>query len=99
MKGIAFMMNKTDVLSVTPNKYVPADINLRDAVERALQQFFAQLDGNDPSELYEMVQSQMDMGLLKVVLQRTRGNQSRAATMLGLSRGTLRKKMKKYLID
>ena len=29
-------------------------------------------------------------------MQYTRGNQTRAATMLGINRGTLRKKLKKY---
>jgi len=37
---------------------------------------------------------------LKAVLEYTKGNQSKAAILLGLSRGTLRKKMKKFgLLD
>jgi Fis family transcriptional regulator len=34
--------------------------------------------------------------LLSCVLQHTGNNQSRAAQMLGLNRGTLRKKMRRY---
>jgi Fis family transcriptional regulator, factor for inversion stimulation protein len=99
VKGIAYMMNNPEVLSVTTEKPTPKGIFLRDAVQQALQQYFSQLDGYDPAELYEMVLEEVEKPLLQIVLQRTRGNQSRAAKILGLSRGTLRKKMKKYLID
>ncbi|RND30066.1 helix-turn-helix domain-containing protein, partial [Vibrio parahaemolyticus] len=34
--------------------------------------------------------------LLDTIMQYTRGNQTRAATMMGINRGTLRKKLKKY---
>jgi Fis family transcriptional regulator len=34
--------------------------------------------------------------MLEEVMQYTRGNQTRAANLLGINRGTLRKKLKKY---
>ncbi|WP_289007816.1 DNA-binding transcriptional regulator Fis, partial [uncultured Idiomarina sp.] len=58
--------------------------------------FLRQLDGQDPEELYELVLSEVEAPLLEEVMTYTRGNQTRAATMLGINRGTLRKKLKKY---
>lgn len=73
------------------------DHNLRQAVERAMDNYFRQLDQDDLiTNLYEVVISEVEGPLLKAVLQHHGDNQSRASTMLGLSRGTLRKKMKQY---
>ena len=66
---------------------------LRDNV---LKNYLAQLNGEDPTELYELVLSEIEHPMLDMVMQYTRGNQTRAATMLGINRGTLRKKLKKY---
>ena len=48
------------------------------------------------SELYPMVLAEMEIPLLEKVLEYTRGNQTKAAELLGLNRGTLRKKLKQY---
>ena len=69
---------------------------LRDAVKRAVTNFFAQLDGQEAQEVYEMVLSEVEAPLLDIIMQHTRGNQTRAANMLGINRGTLRKKLKQY---
>jgi len=42
------------------------------------------------------VLSEVEAPLLDIIMQHTRGNQTRAANMLGINRGTLRKKLKKY---
>ncbi|MDO4697477.1 MAG: DNA-binding transcriptional regulator Fis [Pasteurellaceae bacterium] len=69
---------------------------LRDNVKQAVRNYLSQLSGEDPTELYELVLSQIEHPMLDIVMQYTRGNQTRAATMLGINRGTLRKKLKKY---
>nr|WP_241974382.1 DNA-binding transcriptional regulator Fis [Aliidiomarina minuta] len=69
---------------------------LRNSVKQALNNFLTQLEGEDPQELYELVLSEVEAPLLEEVMTFTRGNQTRAATMLGINRGTLRKKLKKY---
>lgn len=69
---------------------------LRDSVKQALRNYLAQLSGEDPTELYELVLCEIEHPMLDMVMQYTRGNQTRAATMLGINRGTLRKKLKKY---
>lgn len=77
----------------------PSSQPLRDAVERAMENYFAHLDGQPVDNIYEMVLSEIEIPLFETVMTYTRGNQSKAARLLGISRGTLRKKLKKYGID
>ena len=69
---------------------------LRDSVKQALKNYLSQLDGQDVNDLYELVLAEVENPMLDMVMQYTRGNQTRAATMLGINRGTLRKKLNKY---
>ncbi|MCE0732216.1 DNA-binding transcriptional regulator Fis [Halomonas sp. G15] len=69
---------------------------LREAVELSMRSYFAHLDGGDVTGLYAMVMAEVEAPLLASVLEHTQGNQTRAAEMLGLNRGTLRKKLKQY---
>ncbi|HHX81547.1 MAG TPA: hypothetical protein GX696_01010 [Pseudomonadaceae bacterium] len=48
------------------------------------------------SNLYDMVLSEVEAPLLAAVMQKARSNQSTAARMLGLNRGTLRKKLRQH---
>ena len=64
---------------------------LRDSVKQALKNYFAQLNGQDVNDLYELVLAEVEQPLLDMVMQQTR-----AALMMGINRGTLRKKLKKY---
>ncbi len=65
-------------------------------VRQALDDYFAQLDGTEPSDLYQMVMAQAEQPLLERVMLHTGGNQTRAAQLLGISRATLRKKLALY---
>ncbi len=69
---------------------------LRVCVTRALERYFEQLDGETPSELYAMVLNEVEEPLLETVMSKAAGNQCRAAAMLGMNRGTLRKKLKQH---
>lgn len=73
--------------------------SLRESVQRALKNYFAQLGDQQPINLYDMVLAEVEAPLLEAIMSYTRGNQSRAAILLGVSRGTLRKKLKIYNID
>lgn len=73
--------------------------SLREHAEKTLRRYFADLNGHDPSELYDMVLGEIEQPLLKTLMEYTRGNQSRAATILGLNRSTLRKKLRQYKIN
>ncbi|PCJ46811.1 MAG: DNA-binding transcriptional regulator Fis [Gammaproteobacteria bacterium] len=74
----------------------PGQQTLRESVEVAMAQYFEQLDGQEVVDLYELVISEVEAPLLEAVMSYTRGNQTKASTAMGLNRGTLRKKLKKY---
>jgi len=69
---------------------------LRACVEDAMQGYFKQLEGHVTNDLYQMVLNEMEEPLLRSVLEYTKGNQSKASELLGINRGTLRKKLKMY---
>ena len=69
---------------------------LRDSVAVAMKNYFSHLDGQDVTDVYEMVLSEIEAPLLEEVMKYTRNNQTKASVMLGLNRGTLRKKLKQY---
>lgn len=68
-------------------------------VSQALESYFSQLDGHEVVDLHALVISEVEKPLLEAVLNHTKSNQSKAARMLGLSRGTLRKKLALYELD
>lgn len=69
---------------------------LREHTEDALDQYFETLNGDRPGDLYDMVLGEVEEPLFRAVMDYTQGNQSRAAQILGINRGTLRKKLKDY---
>ncbi len=69
---------------------------LRDSVKASLKNYLAQLNDQNVDDLYELVLAEVEQPLLDIIMQHTRGNQTQAANMMGINRGTLRKKLKKY---
>lgn len=69
---------------------------LRHQVETVLDDYFATLDGELPCDLYDVVMGEVEQPLLRSVMSYVGNNQSQAADVLGISRGTLRKKLKHY---
>jgi Fis family transcriptional regulator len=73
---------------------------LHDSVRQSLENFISLQKGQLPNNLYELILAEVEAPLMDAVMEYTKGNQSRAAIVLGLSRGTLRKKLKMYgLLD
>ncbi len=69
---------------------------LRDLVQRSVERFLNDLDDAPVTGLYDFVLEQVEQPLLQTVMERSGGNQTRAAETLGLSRGTLRKKLLRH---
>jgi Fis family transcriptional regulator len=69
---------------------------LRASVSAALQDYLNLVDAEMVSDLYAMVLAEVEAPMLEAVMQKARSNQSRAAQMLGVSRGTLRTMLKQY---
>ena len=61
-----------------------------------LESYFAETSGCEVRGLYDMVMQEIETSLLRIVMKHTRSNQSEAAKVLGISRGTLRKKLQGY---
>ena len=74
-------------------------VPLRSLTEQALDDYFASLNGHRPARLYDMVLREVEEPLFRTVLDYASGNQSQAAVILGINRGTLRKKLRVYGIE
>jgi Fis family transcriptional regulator, factor for inversion stimulation protein len=66
---------------------------LPESVRDNVRQFFRDLDGTEPANLYDMLLKTVEKPLLEEVMAHAQNNQSRAAQWLGLNRNTLRKKL------
>ncbi len=72
---------------------------VRQFTEDALRTYFRNLNGHKPKEIYDLVMGEVEPPMLRVVLEYTSGNQSVASEILGISRATLRKKLKQYRLQ
>jgi Fis family transcriptional regulator len=70
------------------------ELPLRSHTERALNDYFASLNGHRPARLYDMVLREVEEPLFRTVLGYAKGNQTHAALILGITRTTLRKKLR-----
>jgi two-component system nitrogen regulation response regulator GlnG len=73
--------------------------SLEALIANKLNASLAQMDIQELNDLYDMVLHQMERPLLRIILEKTRGNQVRAAEILGINRNTLRKKIQILGID
>jgi Fis family transcriptional regulator len=76
------------------------DRPLSTLTDDALRSYLTSLNGHKPAELYKLVMGEVEKPLFKTVMEYAGGNQCRAAEILGINRGTLRKKLIAYkLLD
>jgi len=71
----------------------PAIHSLETCVRARLDSYFADLGDAPPRDVLAMVVRCVESVVVQVALEKTQGNQTKAADMLGVTRGTLRKKM------
>ena len=90
-------MNPTDRIdsSSRPAPRAP----LREHVANSVRRYLGDLNGSDADNLYEIALRELEIPLFAEVLNHCGGNQSRAATMLGIHRATLRKKLREYGLE
>ena len=70
--------------------------SLRRCVEIPMEDYFADLGGHSCADVYNMVMQEVEAPLFAAVMKYTRDNQTKAAEILSISRGTLRKKLRQY---
>lgn len=88
---------ESQVVTLSPkSQHYDSSLSLGESVNQTLQQYITTLDGQAPANLYDLVLAEVEKPLLEMVLKLTNNNQSKAAIVLGISRGTLRKKMAIY---
>jgi len=61
-----------------------------------MRKYFKQLDGENPTDIYNMVLKEVELPLLEIVMKQCGDNQSKASKILGINRGTLRNKLKEH---
>ncbi|MEE9303100.1 MAG: helix-turn-helix domain-containing protein [Thiotrichaceae bacterium] len=69
---------------------------LSDTVSNVSSDYLISLGDQDPTNLYRQIIDEVEKPLLEVIMERTHGNQSRAAICLGINRATLRSKLKRH---
>ena len=73
-----------------------AGASLRGQVLDALERYFHYFKGDEPVGVNRLVLEEVESAMYEAIMKFTKGNQSRAALLLGVSRGTLRTKLKHY---
>ncbi|MDT8439384.1 MAG: helix-turn-helix domain-containing protein [Wenzhouxiangellaceae bacterium] len=69
---------------------------LGDVVRRSVRQYLEDMGSTPPSDLHAFLLDSVERPLIEVVLAHTEGNQSRAAAILGITRATLRSRIRRY---
>lgn len=73
-------------------------ISLEHLLSSKLKPIVSQIDLNRVEGLYNIIMARVEVPLIKLVLERTQSNQSKAAKVLGINRNTLKKKIDEYRI-
>lgn len=79
-----------------PVKTHAEEKGLQNLVYDVVNRFLAENKGSQINDLYDLILQEVEPPLLQAVMEKKRGNQLQAAKMLGISRGTIRKKLQRY---
>lgn len=77
-------------------KEILSSCTLEEFLCEKLKRYIKDMTRLERSNLHETVMSEVEKALIKIVIDATEGNQLRAAKTLGISRNTLREKIKEY---
>jgi Fis family transcriptional regulator len=72
---------------------------LRSHVQHSIRDYLEDMGCTEPENLYRRLLDEIEPPLIEEILRHTEGNQSRAARILGITRNTLREKIRRYDID
>ncbi len=92
--------NELDTTHTAPQKLETSELSVSQAVEAYLQRYFSSFgDGLPPAGLYQRMLAEVEYPLIVTAMTALRGNQIKAAELLGLNRNTLRKKIRELGIN
>jgi two-component system nitrogen regulation response regulator GlnG len=84
---------------VSMDKLPSEELSLEGIVDMKLRGCFTNMEKMDSGDIFSMVLEQVERPLIRFVLEKTRGNQVKAADILGINRNTLRKKIHELGIE
>ncbi len=97
------LLTMADFAGITPRKAGERaqgeELSLEGIVDSKLRACFSNMDKMESGDVHAMVLEQVERPLIRFVLEKTRGNQVRAADILGINRNTLRKKITELGIE
>lgn len=71
-------------------------VNLKNYTRQTVRQYLDDLKGHQAKNLHEFVIDEIEKGIILEVLDFTNGNQTQASSILGMTRTTLRNKIRKH---
>jgi Fis family transcriptional regulator len=77
-----------------PNRKNP--MPLREHVQQTIRRYLKDMGSTEPEHVHRTLLAEIEPPLIEEVLNYTGGNQSRAARILGMTRNTLRSKLRRY---
>ena len=73
-------------------------INLKEYTRQTVRQYLIDLKGHQAKNLHDFVIDEIEKGIIEEILDFTNGNQTQASSILGITRTTLRNKIRKHQI-
>ena len=94
--SISAEMVEAELASVRPAEAQPIEVDsLAESVDQHVRRYFSTLDGAaPPAGLHGRILREVEYPLIVATLEVTRGNQVKAAEILGINRNTLRKRIR-----
>jgi len=81
------------------DSHAEESLRLYDFVCCVVRRYLDDMGDTPPDNLHELIMSEAERPLIETVLKHTGGNQSRAAEMLGITRTTLRNRIRRYGLE
>jgi Fis family transcriptional regulator len=71
---------------------------LREHVQQTIRRYLQDMGSTEPEHVHRKLLDEIEPPLIEEVLRYANGNQSRSARILGMTRNTLRSKLRRYSI-
>jgi len=92
-------MSKTNSNSISKEIASTDHERISECISNVLDHYLVDMENHFNGDLYNIILSEVERPLIEKVMCYTQNNQSNTAQILGVSRGTLRKKLNQYAIN